>query len=256
MKKALAGRWDIDWRKLGHVEPKVKSVKEPKFGAGTAPIAVSVAKPKTAHTSPPAPAVAQAAVAVAEPIEAKIRTVPVEPKVISVTKPQKPKVPASAVKPKVMNIINEQENDCEVKEMETNTVTKDRSANQGRFAERTTTVIGSARREEKVSKIRETIRNEKRPEVNRKRGRDVTSGMELLDLDFMLDTVENVEAADPNDILMRKLLFNEIFRSERLHEMDSSALKEYAVNQGDLFDKDIQCEALKELAERTIHNRH
>ncbi len=256
MKKALAGRWDIDWRKLGHAEPKVKSVKEPKFGAGTAPIAVSVAKPKTTQASPSAPAVEQAIVAIAEPVETNVRTVPMEPKVISVTKPQKPKVPAPAVKPKAMNIINEQENYCEVKEMETNTVTKDQSANQGRFAERTTTVIGNARREEKVSKMRETIRNEKRPEVNRKRGRDVTSGMDLLDLDFMLDTVENVEAADPNDILMRKLLFDEILRSERLHEVDSSALKAYAVNQGGIFDKDVQCEALKELTERTIHNRH
>ena len=257
MKKALAGRWDIDWRKLGHVEPKVKSVKEPKFGAGTAPIAVSVAKPKTGQP-PPAPAAEQTAVAVAiaKPAETKVRTVPVEPKVISVTKPQKPKVPAPVAKPKVVNIINEQINDCEVKEMDTNTVTKDRPANQGRFAERTTTVIGNGRREEKVSKIRETIRNEKRPEVSRKRGRDVTSGMELLDLDFMLDTVENVEASEPTDIQMRKLIFTEILRSERLHEVDSTALKAYAVNEGGLFDKDVQCEALKELTERTIHNRH
>lgn len=250
MKKALAGRWDIDWRKLGHVEPKVKSVKEPKFGAGTAPIAVSVAKPKTDH-SPPAPAVEQAAVAVAEAIEIKDRTVPAKPKVISVTKPQKPKVPVSTVEPKVVNIIN----DCEVKEMDTNTVTKDRPANQGRFAERTTTVIGNGRREEKVSKIRETIRNE-RSDVNRKRGRDITSGMDLLDLDFMLDMAENVEASEPTDIQMRKLIFAEILRSERLHELDSSALKAYAVNEGGLFEKDVQCEAMKELTERTIHNRH
>lgn len=254
MKKALAGRWDIDWRKLGHVEPKVKSVKEPKFGAGTAPIAICVAKPKTAH-SPPAPAVEQAAVAVAEAIEIKDCTAPVEPKVISVTKPQKPKVPVTAVEPKVVNIINEQINDCEVKEMDTNTVTKDRPANQGRFAERTTTVIGNGRREEKVSKIRETIRNE-RSDVNRKRGRDITSGMDLLDLDFMLDMVENVEASEPTDIQMRKLIFAEILRSERLHELDSAALKAYAVNEGGLFDKDVQCEAMKELTERTIHNRH
>ena len=254
MKKALAGRWDIDWRKLGHVEPKVKSVKEPKFGAGTAPIAVSVAKPKTAH-SPPAPTVEQVAVAIAKPVETRVRTVPAEPKIISVTKPQKPKLPAPAVKPKAMNIINEQINDCEVKEMDTNTVTKDRPANQGRFAERTTTDIGNGRREEKVSKIRETIRNE-RPDVNRKRGRDVSSGMDLLDLDFMLDMVENVETSEPTDIQMRKLIFAEILRTERLHELDSSALKAYAVNEGGLFEKDVQCEAMKELTERTIHNRH
>ena len=256
MKKGLAGRWDIDWRKLGHVEPKVKSVKEPKFGAGTAPIAVSVAKPKAAYTPSLAPVVEQAAVAVAEPVIPKARTVPVEPKVISVTKPQKPRVPAPAVKPRVVNVINERENECEVKEMDTNTVTKDRPANQGRFAERTTTVIGNGRREEKVSKIRETIRNEKRPDVNRKRGRDITSGMDLLDLDFMLDMVENVEASEPSDIQMRKLIFAEILRSERLHELDSSALKAYAVNEGGLFDKDVQCEAMKELTERTVHNRH
>jgi len=255
MKKAL-GRWDIDWRKLGHAEPKVKRVTEPRFGAGTAPIAISVAKPKNSDTPSSAPEFIRDAVAVAEPKETRVRAAPVEPKVVSVTKPQKPKVPRSAVKPKAMNIIKEQENDCEVKEMETKTVAKNRSSDQGRFAERTTTVIGNARREEKVSKIRETIRNETRPETNRKRGRDITSGMELLDLDFMLDTVENVEATDPNDILMRKLIFNEIVRTERLHEMDSSAIKAYAVNQGGLFEKELQCEALKELNERTIHNRH
>ena len=263
MRKAAAGKWDIDWRKLGHAEPKVKSVTEPKFGSGTAPIAVSVAKPKSS-TPPAKPQVkpSQNAVALAEPPEmkppspeTKERVVPLKPMAASVTKPQRPKVPAPAEKPRVMNIIEQkqqcQEKECEVNKMDTNTISTDRTANQSRFSEQTTTV-GTIRREEKVNKVRDSIKKDNRADNSRKRGRDLSSGMDLLDIDFMLDVVENIGASDANDLLMRKLIFNELLRTERLHEMDSQALKGYAINEGGLFDKDIQCEALKELTERTL----
>jgi len=87
----------------------------------------------------------------------------------------------------------------------------------------------------------------------KERGKDLHSGMELLELDFLLSVVENTKGGDENDVAMRKLNFNELLRREQLNEANSSALKVYAINQGNLYGKDIQCEAMKELTERTAH---
>jgi len=81
--------------------------------------------------------------------------------------------------------------------------------------------------------------------------RELGGGMEMLGLDFLLGVVENVRGADKNDVIMRKLVFNELLRREHLEAVDSNALKAYAVNEGNLYGKDIQCEAMKVLAERT-----
>ena len=81
--------------------------------------------------------------------------------------------------------------------------------------------------------------------------KDLNSGMELLEPDFLLGIVEDTKGTDENDIAMRKLNFDELIRREQLNSIDSIALKEYAVNRGGLFDKYIQCEALKELTNRT-----
>jgi len=87
----------------------------------------------------------------------------------------------------------------------------------------------------------------------KKREKDLHSGMELLELDFLLSVVENTKGGDENDVAMRKLNFNELLRRDQLNEANSSALKMYAINQGNLYGKDIQCEAMKELTERTTH---
>ena len=87
----------------------------------------------------------------------------------------------------------------------------------------------------------------------KKREKDLHSGMELLGLDFLLSVVENTKGGDENDVAMRKLNFNELLRREQLNEADSSALKAYAINKGNLYGKDIQCEAMRELAERSTH---
>jgi hypothetical protein len=82
--------------------------------------------------------------------------------------------------------------------------------------------------------------------------RDLQSGMELLGLDFLLKVVENTnDGKNEKDVTMRKLNFKELARRGALNRTDSSALKEYAVNKGNLYGKDIQCEAMKSLAERT-----
>jgi len=83
--------------------------------------------------------------------------------------------------------------------------------------------------------------------------RDLAGGMEMLELDFLLGVVENTRGDDKNDVMMRKLGFNEVLRRGKQNQIDSSALTVYAVNQGNLYGKDIQCEAMKELTKRTTH---
>ncbi len=84
--------------------------------------------------------------------------------------------------------------------------------------------------------------------------KDLHSGMELLELSFLLRTVENVNGDDEKDVIIRKLNFKELLRRRKLNEADSNALKIYAINKGNLYGKDIQCEAMKNLADRTANS--
>lgn len=81
--------------------------------------------------------------------------------------------------------------------------------------------------------------------------RDLASGMEMLELDFLLGIVERPEADDKSDVMMRKLCFNELARRKQLKAADSNVLKVYAMNEGNLYGKGIQCAAMKELVKRT-----
>jgi len=83
------------------------------------------------------------------------------------------------------------------------------------------------------------------------KGRDLQSGMELLEMDLLVSIVENTEIGDERDVMMRKLSFGELVRREELKSADSSALKVYAINERNLYGRKIQCEAMKELTERT-----
>jgi hypothetical protein len=84
------------------------------------------------------------------------------------------------------------------------------------------------------------------------REKDLHSGMELLGLDFLLSIVENTNGGnDEKDVAIRKLNFKELLRRGKLNQADSKALRIYAINKGNLYGKDIQCEAMKSLAERT-----
>ena len=98
-----------------------------------------------------------------------------------------------------------------------------------------------------VSTIQERLENESAVEKNK----DLRGGMDLLEMDFLLSIIEKTKGNDPNDVTMRKLNFNEVLRRSKQNEIDSNALAVYAVNAGDLYGKDIQCEAIKELAKRT-----
>lgn len=83
------------------------------------------------------------------------------------------------------------------------------------------------------------------------KNRDLQGGMDLLDVDFLLSIIENTKGDALNDVTMRKLNFNEVLRREKQDQIDSHALAVYVVNAGNLYGKDIQCEATKELARRT-----
>lgn len=83
------------------------------------------------------------------------------------------------------------------------------------------------------------------------RERDLAGGMEMLELDFLVRIAERTEGDDEKDVTMRKLSFYELVRRNQLKAADSNALRVYATNKGNLYGKDIQQEAMKELAERT-----
>lgn len=86
----------------------------------------------------------------------------------------------------------------------------------------------------------------------------MNSGMELLGQDFLLKVIEDANGdGDEKDVTMRKLNFKELLRRGKLDQIDSKALREYAINKGNLYGKDIQFEAMKHLAERTAKgNKH
>jgi hypothetical protein len=86
---------------------------------------------------------------------------------------------------------------------------------------------------------------------SRSREKDLAGGMEILDMDFLLSIVENTEGNEKNDVAMRRLTFDELLRREKQDTVDSNALKVYAMNEGGLYGKVIQCEAMKVLTERT-----
>ena len=81
--------------------------------------------------------------------------------------------------------------------------------------------------------------------------RDLAGGMDMLELSFLLGVIESTAGADKNDVMMRKLSFNEVLRRDKQNEIDSKALTVYAVDSDKLYGKDIQCEAMKELTRRT-----
>ena len=94
-------------------------------------------------------------------------------------------------------------------------------------------------------------RERAKDELAKERGRDLHSGMEMLELDLLVSIVENTKGDDKDDVMIRKFSFSELLRREQLNAAGGNALKVYAMNEGNLYGKDIQCEAMKKLAERT-----
>jgi hypothetical protein len=82
-------------------------------------------------------------------------------------------------------------------------------------------------------------------------GRDLKSGMELLEKEFLVGVVEHIDAADNQDIAMRGMCFAELVRRGQLSALLSEALKAYILDEGGFFGKTVQREAMAELAGRT-----
>jgi hypothetical protein len=101
-----------------------------------------------------------------------------------------------------------------------------------------------------LGSIQET-QGEELMEKKTKAGRNLAGGMEMLELDFLLGVIENTDGEDKNDVAMRKLSFNEALRRNQQNEIDSSSLTVYSVDEKNLYGKDIQCAAMKELTRRT-----
>ena len=83
------------------------------------------------------------------------------------------------------------------------------------------------------------------------KGRDLNSGMELLELGFLLSVLEDMSSAEVSDVTMRRLSFEEILRRDRLNRVSSKVLKIYAKDEQGFYGRKIQCEAMKQLSQRT-----
>jgi cell division septation protein DedD len=81
--------------------------------------------------------------------------------------------------------------------------------------------------------------------------KDLQSGMELLELDFLISVVEKIKGKTKNDITIRKLNFNELARRQELSHVKSKPLTTYAIDKENLYGKDIQCKAMTQLSQRT-----
>jgi len=81
--------------------------------------------------------------------------------------------------------------------------------------------------------------------------RDLQGGMEILELGFLLSVLEDMSSAEVSDVTMRKLSFEEILRRDRLNRVSSKALKIYAKDEQGVYGSQIQCEAMKQLSQRT-----
>ena len=88
-------------------------------------------------------------------------------------------------------------------------------------------------------------------EKKTRNARNLAGGMEMLEMDFLLGVIENTDGEDKNDVAMRRLSFNEVLRRNQQSEIDSASLTVYSVDEKDLYGKDIQCAAMKELTRRT-----
>jgi hypothetical protein len=95
----------------------------------------------------------------------------------------------------------------------------------------------------------ETVGGRKKSRKTEKK--DLASGMEILELDFLLSIVEKTKGKSKKDVTMRKLAFNELIRREQVVAVDSKALNFYTINKRNIYEKNIQCAAMKAMAERT-----
>jgi hypothetical protein len=141
-----------------------------------------------------------------------------KPKVISVATPAGHVMDGQKVEPAASTIeynpanLRQTEMVDKANQMKTNTVVKSLAAEEY-YSNSTGAVIEKASKEEKRAKPREPRKTEKlRSEPARKRSRDLQSGMELLELDFLLSIVEDTSSHEELDVAMRRFNFKELIR--------------------------------------------
>lgn len=226
-------KWDIDWKKVGK-KNKVKRITEPSNGIGTGIGTVALDKSYTSLFSN---------------VKAANIVMPLKPSVdnrqslkseVSFLQPSV-KISASVSEVDVVNMNDVMKSEGTI--MDTSTATKTKDAGQDRVAD------GKKDASETVGSFKRN--GDYKRGANRKRGRDMTGGMELLEVDFLIGVVEDVDGADTNDVMMRKLCFNELVRADHRSEIDSVTLSIYAIDADKLYGKEIQCQAMLELTERT-----
>ncbi|MBW8036159.1 MAG: hypothetical protein FVQ79_11140 [Planctomycetes bacterium] len=171
-----------------------------------------------------------------------------------VTRPGKPVIPVSNVRASVVTIggvqrpalglddtvvsaeTEEREDESKEKTMESNEMNE----------------VGSDIPADLASTFKPAVKSvKKRPNRPRKGGKDMHSGMELLELAFLLGVVEDVDSREESEVIMRRLCFGELVRSDQRHEISSNTLKIYAMDVDGLYGKQVQCQAMLELTERT-----
>lgn len=173
---------------------------------------------------------------------------------VVVTRPSKPVIPISNVRTSVVTIGGVQRpalgpDDTvfggETEEIEDESKEKTMKSND-------TKEVGSDIHDDLGAGVHPAVKSVKRrPNRPRKGGKDMHSGMELLDLEFLLCVVEDVEGNDEAGVVMRRLCFNELVRSDQRHEISSNTLRIYAMDVDVLYGKQVQCQAMLELTERT-----
>lgn len=169
---------------------------------------------------------------------------PIEPSASAAAQVYKPEVETI---PRALHV-----RDSEVNEMDANTINKTQITGRGRYSN-TTIAMPTPGARAAIGKETEAAKTiEATPRM--KRNRDMNGGMEILELDFLLSVIENTDATTDNDIMMRKLAFNELIRTNRVNEIESQSLKVYAIDEHGWFTKDIQCESFKELTTRTLQH--
>ena len=100
--------------------------------------------------------------------------------------------------------------------------------------------------------------------LRRRKFADLGSGLELLELPFLVGVVSDTGGKSKLDAEMRKIAFTELARRERLGDVASKVLKVYAKNSAcggpkggeGGFGKAIQCQAIRELSSRTKTQKH
>jgi hypothetical protein len=84
------------------------------------------------------------------------------------------------------------------------------------------------------------------------KNKDLAGGMELLARNFLVNIVEQTDSPDRRDIEMRRLCFSELSRRNELWSIAGVALKIYTLDEDGFYGKVIRCEAMAELAGRTL----